>query len=470
MKPIERQALRSFWRSPWLTVTLVLLDAVSYSLCWLLAYCLREVLNPVFPNVINAIPPYIHALPLVVGIWIFATAYHQHYSHREKISSLNQLSRIFKTVLAGFIGILAIATLFKGLDLGRSVIGISSIFVFLYLYSSRTSLRFMKRRLVARGYGLTRVLILGAGVIGKKVKDRIVSHPEIGFHLIGFIDDNPALKGTSVDGVPVLGTTRELVPLIKLHKIEEVFLAVPSMPQSRVMNLVVQCETTRVDFKIVSNIFEMITSHVKIDEVEDIPVIKLQNGHLPPAQALAKRTLDITVALLLIVILCLPALLISLLIILDSKGPVIFKQERIGKDGRSFTMHKFRTMYGDVEPYAEAPMNPEDPRITRFGTLLRKTSLDEIPQLYNVLRGEMSMVGPRPEMPFIVEKYEPWQRRRLDVKPGITGLWQIVGRKNLPLYLNLEYDFYYIKNQSLLLDITILFKTIPVVLFGKGAF
>ncbi len=470
MKPLEQRALRSFWKSPWLTVFLLLFDAVCYSLCWLIAYWLREALNPMFPNIINALPPYIHALPLVLGIWIFTTAYYQHYFHREKISSLNQLSRIFKTVLTGFIGILATATLFKGLDLGRSVIGISSVLVFFYLYSSRTFLRFMKRSLVAKGYGLTRVLIIGAGVIGKKVKDRIVNHPEVGFHLAGFIDDNPALKGTSINGIPVLGTTQELVPLIKLHNIEEVFLAVPSMPQSRVMNLVVQCESTRVDFKIVSNIFEMITSQVKIDEIEDTPVIKLQNGHLPPSQALAKRTLDITVALLLIVILCLPALLISLLIILDSKGPAVFKQARIGKDGKSFTMHKFRTMHVDVEPFAEAPMNPEDLRITRFGKMLRKTSLDEIPQIYNVLRGEMSMVGPRPEMPFIVEKYEPWQRRRLDVKPGITGLWQIVGRKNLPLYLNLEYDFYYIKNQSLLLDITILLKTIPVVLFGKGAF
>jgi exopolysaccharide biosynthesis polyprenyl glycosylphosphotransferase len=470
MRLLERQALRSFWKSPWLTIFLLLLDAVCYSLCWLGAYCLRQALNPLFPNIINALHPYIHALPLIVSIWICATAYYQHYSHRERISSLNQLSRIFKTVLTGFIGILAIATLFKDLDLGRSVIGISSVFVFFYLYSSRTFLRFMKRRLVAKGYGLTRVLIIGAGVIGKKVKNRIVSHPEVGFHLVGFVDDNPALNGTCIDEIPVLGTTRELVPLIKQHDIEEIFLAVPSMSQAQVMNLVVQCETTRVDFKIVSNIFEMITSHVKIDEIEDIPVIKLQNGHLPPSQAVAKRILDITVATLLIVILCVPALLISLLIVLDSKGPIIFKQARVGKDTRVFTMHKFRTMYTNVEPYAEAPMNPEDPRITRFGKLLRKTSLDEIPQLYNVLRGEMSMVGPRPEMPFIVEKYEPWQRRRLDVKPGITGLWQIVGRKNLPLYLNLEYDFYYIKNQSLLLDITILLKTIPVVLFGKGAF
>jgi len=127
-------------------------------------------------------------------------------------------------------------------------------------------------------------------------------------------------------------------------------------------------------------------------------------------------------------------------------------------------------MFVETPKFQEAPENPDDPRITRAGRFLRKYSLDEIPQLLNVFRGEMSMVGPRPEMPFIVEKYEEWQRRRLCVKPGITGLWQIVGRKKLPLYRNLEYDFYYIRNQSLMLDLIILWKTIPAVLFGKGAF
>jgi lipopolysaccharide/colanic/teichoic acid biosynthesis glycosyltransferase len=124
----------------------------------------------------------------------------------------------------------------------------------------------------------------------------------------------------------------------------------------------------------------------------------------------------------------------------------------------------------DTDPYSVAPTEATDPRITRFGRFLRRTSLDEFPQLLNVLKGDMSMVGPRPEMPFLVEKYEEWEKRRLDVKPGITGLWQIVGRKNLPLSLNMEYDFYYIKNQSLLFDIAILLKTIPAVIFGRGAF
>ncbi|HNT36382.1 MAG TPA: sugar transferase, partial [bacterium] len=155
---------------------------------------------------------------------------------------------------------------------------------------------------------------------------------------------------------------------------------------------------------------------------------------------------------------------------LSSKGTILFKQERVGKGGKIFVLYKFRTMYMDVPNYEEAPTRSDDPRVFGFGRFLRRSSLDEIPQLINVLKGDMSMVGPRPEMPFIVEKYDVWQRRRLLVKPGITGLWQIIGRKDLPLHANLEYDLYYVQNMSLFNDILILLKTIPVVFFGKGAY
>jgi lipopolysaccharide/colanic/teichoic acid biosynthesis glycosyltransferase len=163
--------------------------------------------------------------------------------------------------------------------------------------------------------------------------------------------------------------------------------------------------------------------------------------------------------------------LICLLIRAISSGPAIFKHSRIGKDGKPFVMYKFRTMYRNVNEYQEAPISKDDPRVLPYiGKWLRRSSLDELPQLWNVIKGEMSMVGPRPEMPFIVETYEPWQRNRLKVLPGITGWWQISGRKDIPLKTHLEFDFYYIQNQSLLFDIIILLKTIPVVLFGKGAY
>jgi exopolysaccharide biosynthesis polyprenyl glycosylphosphotransferase len=298
--------------------------------------------------------------------------------------------------------------------------------------------------------------------------EHIIGHPEIGFDLIGFVDDDP--RKQYISQVPVLGQLKDIPELIRQHNIEEVFLAIPSLPHNKQMDLIVESDGTGVDFKIVSDIFGVITSQVKIGDIDEIPVIKLKQGRLSPTQAFVKRVLDLIIALLIFI----PALLIWPIIVFyirfDSKGRAIFKQERIGKDGNPFILYKFRTMYVETPKFQEAPEQPNDPRITKVGRFLRKYSLDELPQLINVLKGDMSMVGPRPEMPFIVSKYEDWQCRRLSVKPGITGLWQIVGRKKLPLYQNLEYDFYYIKNQSLLLDLIILWKTIPAVVFGKGAF
>lgn len=163
-------------------------------------------------------------------------------------------------------------------------------------------------------------------------------------------------------------------------------------------------------------------------------------------------------------------LLIALLIKLDSSGPIIFSHQRTGKNGKKFRLYKFRTMHANVQPQAESPLSKNDSRITRFGKILRKTSLDEAPQFLNVLKGEMSVVGPRPEMPFIVDQYQDWQRKRLEVKPGITGLWQVLGRKDIPLKDNLEYDFYYLQHRSLILELVILLKTVIIVITGKGAY
>ncbi len=153
-----------------------------------------------------------------------------------------------------------------------------------------------------------------------------------------------------------------------------------------------------------------------------------------------------------------------------NRGPLFYRQERLGRDGEEFQILKFRTMRPKADPYAPSPTDDNDERITPIGRWLRRFSLDELPQLINVLRGEMSLVGPRPEMPFIVERYQPWQRLRLQVRPGLTGLWQILGRKDLPLVENIEYDFYYINNRSLLMDLVILLRTVPVVLRGRGAY
>lgn len=212
---------------------------------------------------------------------------------------------------------------------------------------------------------------------------------------------------------------------------------------------------------------------MKFPTIQELKKESFENFQLPPIKPwhrFWKRFFDIIFSLLGLIILSPILLMIAVLIRLTSKGKAIFSHERAGKNDKIFRLYKFRTMYEGVKDQELAPNSPQDPRITRMGKFLRRTSLDEIPQFWNVLRGEMSLVGPRPEMPFIVKNYTALQRKRLLIKPGMTGLWQILGRKDLPLHENIELDFYYIRCQSLFLDFVILFKTIFVVISGKGAY
>ena len=461
-----------FLKSRYLTALLFVFDAAAFALVWFGAYALRDSLAEwgLLDRPINRIHNYVLGLPAYTGIWLLACWYYGLYDHREKITGLNQVSRIVKTFVAALVASLSTAYLFKQWDIGRSILLLSAAAYPVWLFASRSFLRALKQAQLRRGIGITGVVIIGVGRTAQRVLDRIVNHPEGGYNVLGFVDPHPRRQIQSVAGRPVLGPVTRLDRILRRNPVDVVFLAVPKMPQNEMMNLIASCEDHGVQFKVVSNILEVITSQVRIDVIDEIPVIHMRNSELPFVQRVLKRAMDIAVASVLLLIFGLPMLVIALAVRLDSPGPALFRQVRIGKGGRPFTMLKFRTMRTDADPYAVAPTDPGDGRITRMGTWLRRFSFDEFPQLINVLQGHMSMVGPRPEMPFIVDQYEEWQRCRLDVKPGVTGLWQIVGRKNLPLALNLEYDFYYIKNQSLFFDIVILIKTIPAVVFGKGAF
>lgn len=450
------------------------MDVVALSMLWREAWQLRAALHGYFSSrdVNPWAPEYKDALPPLLLIWLAVLASFKMYHHRGKISSLNQVSDILKAGATVLLVTLAAAhTTKRFVNLGPSVIYIMGVYVMIYLYLSRTALRFTKQKLREHGYGLTRVAIIGAGETGRRVALRIQHHPEIGYELIGFIDKRAAELGPRVAGVAVIADGATLVETLLRYRIAEVFLAVPSLSQNETFGLVVQCEEANVNFKIVKDdLLQVITDRVKIDDIGDFPVILLREGRLTPLDEFLKRTLDLAFTVPLLIVASPFFLLLALLIKLNSRGPVIFAHDRVGKNGKVFKLYKFRTMVHDTNPYAVAPGDQTDPRITTIGRWLRKTSLDELPQFWNVVKGDMSLVGPRPEMPFIVAQYEPWQRRRLDVPQGVTGLWQIAGRKQLPLHFNLEYDFYYIRNWSLLLDVVILLRTVPAVMFCKGAF
>jgi len=467
-----------------LTALLLVADTVAIAALWLLTYELRSVMNTTFERPINEAFQYSKALLVVVPLWLLVIATWGHYIHRERRSSLAQMRTVLGAGKDGLIGSFAIAFLLREYELGRSVVFLSSVGITAWLWTSRAALRLVRQKALSMGVGLRRALVVGTGETARRVMARLAHHPEIGYDLVGCVALDPPVLATidasegpaapaassSVIAEPVLGTLAELPAILRRERIDEVFLAAPELDDHAMLNTIARCGETPTAFKICSNIMEVITDRVKIDDIHDLPVIAFARGEVSPWYDALKRLMDVAVAGALLVLFAPIILAIAVAIRLTAGAPAFFRQHRVGRGGREFIMLKFRTMSNDTPRYAVAPSDPTDPRITKLGRLLRQTSLDELPQLWNVLRGDMSMVGPRPEMAFLVDKYEDWQRERLKVRPGITGLWQIIGRKNLPLDQHLQYDFFYIKNQSLLLDLLILLRTVPAVIFGRGAY
>ena len=466
--------MKSTWRTYFVSLILLLADTLSLGLLWVCAWQIRNILTTwSFAGLqqINPLDSYLVVLPKLLLAWLVVLAGFRAYRHKGKISSLNEVRDIHKIALGLFFATIFVDFIFRHGDISRAVIFTAAAFHAIYMYASRSVLRWIKTQLRERGVGLIRAAVIGAGDTGRQVARHLHNHPEIGYELVGFIDRRAAELGDSVEGVPVIGTSDKLDEVLIRHRVEEVFLAIPSLDQNDTLNLVVKCEAAKVHFKIVKqDLIEVIAERVKIDDIGEFPVIQLKDGHLDPLSLAVKRALDLLMVSVALILAAPLFLVVGIAVKMSSEGPVLFSHDRVGQDGKIFSLHKFRTMYTDSDPYAVAPGDQSDSRITPIGRFLRSSSLDELPQLFNVLKGNMSMVGPRPEMPFIVETYEPWQRRRLDVPQGITGIWQISGRKELPLHHNLEYDFYYIRNWSILLDISILLRTVPAVLFRKGAF
>jgi exopolysaccharide biosynthesis polyprenyl glycosylphosphotransferase len=457
---------------------LIFADALSATLAWFAAYALRAFLIPhiaFLPGYLlkplNPFNNYIIALPMIIITWIIICASMDLYRRQTFRTSFEELSAIVKMSFLFLITSMAVAFLLKDLSLGRSVLILSSTMSFMMMVVTRLIWSSVEKSLFEEGIGRVRTLIVGSDQYVQKAIDRLQTDRNKKYMILGILDDDYA-PGDSIYGQPILGKVHTLPEWAKTLAADEIFFADPKLEKRNLLNLVASCgENTSVrQYNILTDLFGVITDHAFFDADDEIPFKVLKRGGITPFEQILKRFLDISMAgfMLLCALSFFP--IICILIRLSSTGAAIFRHKRIGLNGQPFIMYKFRTMYQEVNEYEEAPIKVDDSRILPIGRFLRRTSLDELPQLWNVIKGEMSMVGPRPEMSFIVEDYEPWQRRRLTVVPGITGLWQISGRKDRPLHSNLEYDFYYIQNQSLLFDIIILLKTFPVVLFGKGAY
>ena len=346
-----------------------------------------------------------------------------------------------------------------------------------------------------RGINLIPTLIVGRGPEAALCIHEMRARPELGYRVIGIVENERINTSASLtfEGVPVIGNLKNLPEAIRESGANEVIISDPNVPGEALFEVMIQTGRRRgVEFRIAPTLLNCLPSKTEIDQVGSLPMVTLFRSPLSSAARIVKRAADLIIATLALLILAPLWLLIALLIKLDSHGVVFYKQERVGMDGRVFLFYKFRTMHAGVDDSEHREFQRKyikgqpdsnqgdgqrpayklraDQRVTRLGRVLRRTSLDELPQLFNVLRGDMSIVGPRPPIPYEVESYELWHRKRLDMKPGITGLWQVSGRNRLAFDEMVRMDLYYIENWSLLLDFKIILQTLPVMWRGEDAY
>lgn len=445
-------------------------DCGLVALAWLGAYWIRRGLNDVLGTPINSFDAYVEVLPIVVAPWITTCWLFGIYRASRMRTLVDELQTLMRGVALGLLVLASISFFVKELDIGRAVVLASAGLSLVFQGASRIFFYRVGEAMRRRGDHDVATLIVGTGVTAIRLLQKLQDHPEIGYRVVGLIDESGTAEEKDIAGHPVLGTLEDLRRIAREFSVQEIFIAAPGLGHTRMLSLVLECEDLGITFRVVTNLFEVLTAGSPLDLVDDLPVVRLGRQKAHALYEPLKRLMDIggVVASLLLVG---PLMLwCARRIRKESSGPALFVQDRVGRDGRIFKLYKFRTMFADADPYALAPQDKLDSRITPFGRWLRATSIDELPQILNVSRGEMSWVGPRPEMPFIVDTYDEWQRRRLTVKPGITGMWQILGRKDLPLHENLQYDFYYIRNRSLALDLSIIIRTIGAVFARRGAF
>ena len=330
------------------------------------------------------------------------------------------------------------------------------------------------------GLGETRLLVVGSGRLGKMIMQHIVANPNLGYSIVGFLHDmneSPSDFGR----FKMLGTLDDLGMVIRSMQIDEVIIALPSYLHQQSIRSVRLCERLGTSFKLVPDLYELSLSRIDMEAIEGIPLIGIKQVSINSLQGFVTRVVDITVALLILIIGFPLWFCIALAVAISSPGGIFYKQTRVGLAGRPFKVYKFRSMYKDADGRladlmalneAQGPLFKirDDPRITQIGRFLRHTSFDEIPQFFNVIKGEMSLVGPRPALPHEVAQFDELQKERLVVKPGMTGLWEIRGRSDISFDEGILMDLYYIENWSLRLYFQTLIRTIPVVLFGRGAY
>jgi len=468
-----------------LSIGTAVADVVLINLALALAYWLRYGLQWFATVDVADMVSYRAFIPISIGLTVLLLVIYKLNGVYDQPRGASWFSEIYHIVAGTAIGIIlavfVIVIFFRPFLYSRLVFFYAGVLIPALLIISRLVKRVVRNRLRKKGLGVDRVLVVGGGEVGRAVMRNTVAEETLGYHVVGFVDDDPEKGSTDIGRFKAWGETANLPRLIKELAVDEVIITLPWMYHRKIVSIIAQCEREKVRVRIVPDIFQMTLSRLHIEDLAGIPMIGIQERSIKGGQLVFKRVMDIVLSSLLLVLLFPLFVLIAVAIKLDTPGPVILRQIRVGKGERLFTCFKFRSMrVGADEEKAQLLERNEangvwfkmrdDPRVTRVGRFLRRASMDELPQFLNVLMGHMSMVGPRPAVPSEVQHYQPWHKRRLEVAPGVTGLWQVSGRSNLTFDEMVLLDLYYIENWSPLLDLHLLLRTVPTVVSGEGAY
>jgi len=467
----------------------ILLDALIVTFSFFLSYFIRNHFDKLglFPSTlvisstIARISDYLVVLFFIVPFWCLMLYFNGMYRSMRIRKVAEILRIIFISSFLTLFGFGSFVFLFKLGFVSRIFFVMFLVFGSSFIFFEKMAIYFIMHHMRKRGYNFRRIVVVGKGRRAAKFINKINSHPEWGLKIIGTIDDQPGHGTNSIKNEEILGSLEDLPQILHNDAIDEVVFVVPRLRLNHMENSIYICETEGVKATIAVDLFDAQIARARPNEIDGIPLLTFDTTVAKEWQLFVKRAVDLISSGLGLVLLSPLFLIVLILIKFTSSGPVLFKQQRVGLNGRRFILYKFRTMYQEAEKkLSELEVLNEmagpvfkikkDPRITPFGRILRKFSIDELPQLLNVFVGHMSLIGPRPPIPDEVAQYESWQRRRLSMRPGLTCLWQISGRNKIDFNDWMKLDLQYLDNWSLRLDCKIMVKTIPVVLFGIGAY
>lgn len=457
-------------------ILLLLIDFLMINLAWFVYSYIR--LQTGWFNLIIA-PEFFIPMLVIYFYWLLIFTFVGMYRTWFASSRFDEISTLFK---ATFFGVFLLFFLIFVDDYMHNVATATRILIFIYwglfllfVGSGRIFIRSVQRNLLIKGIGRRNGLVIGYNIRGREVVDSISNAPALGIDIRAFVAVRNENIGKDYNGIKVEGTTNHLIELIEKHNAKEIIIALEKEDHDVLVDVISRTEGKNLNLKIVPDLYEILSGQARTSQIYGIPLIDIMPELMPEWEKKLKRLMDISISFLILIVSSPIIILTAIAIKIDSEGPVLFKQERLGQNGKPFNVYKFRSMIKDAEKYTGPVWSQkDDPRVTRMGRFVRRVRIDEIPQMFNVLKGEMSLVGPRPERAFFVEKLSqeiPYYKRRLKVRPGVTGWAQIKHKYDESIEdvkIKLRYDLFYIENMSIRMDFKILLRTVFVVLFGKG--